>query len=172
VEVVPDTYHFTHGALKLIQFSSVIPFSGKLYLPYLNLDYTNTADFLSDVLISRDRTSAQGVGTNVISDGYVEFGVAGVVILLFALGLFAKAMRNYVTRDPYDPYRVVMYLLTLSSFAELPRYAIDSPIRLLAWAFIFSVLTGAVRFRSRAPAQPIARKVVYERRKFARQRRP
>jgi hypothetical protein len=69
------------------------------------------------------------------------------VILLFAIGWFAKMMRNSVARDPGDPLRIVMYLLTMAMFAELPRYAIEVPARTLAWAFIFSVCIGAVTHR-------------------------
>jgi hypothetical protein len=83
------------------------------------------------------------------------------VVFLFAIGLSAKAIRNYVARDPYDAHRVVMYLLTMALFAELPRYTTDVSVRVLAWALIFSMLTRAVvrRFRSQAPAPPIAGKV-------------
>jgi hypothetical protein len=96
------------------------------------------------------------VGTNVISDSYIDFGVAGVIAGLFAIGLFAKAIRNYAARDPYDPRRVIIYLLTLASLAELPRYAIDLPIRILVWAVVFCALVGTVTERSRwqASARP------------------
>lgn len=152
VEAVPDNYDFMYGALKFIQFSTVIPFSGSVYLPYLTPDYTSSAVLLGDIMLP-----AQAIyepGTNVISDSYIDFGMPGVVVLLFVIGLFAKAMRNYVARDPYDAHRVVMYLLTMALWAELPRYAIELPTRILAWALVFSTLigvaTGRFSFGSRA----------------------
>jgi hypothetical protein len=159
VQAVPDTHDFMYGVFKLIQFSSAIPFSGKLYLPYLNPEHTSSAEMLGDIMIGGH--ASWNPGTNVISDSYIDFGVPGVVVILFAIGLFANAIRNYVARDPYDAHRLVMYLLTMASFAELPRYAIDLPVRLLVWAFILSILIGAMteRLRSRDPAPPIAGKI-------------
>jgi hypothetical protein len=167
VQVVPDTYDFMYGVFKLVQFAAIVPFSGKLHLPYLHLAYTNSQEMLRDVVIGT--WSTWDPGTNVISDSYIDFGVPGVVVVLFAIGLSAKAIRNYVARDPYDAHRVVMYLLTMALFAELPRYTTDVSVRLLAWALIFSMLTRAVirRFRSQAPAPPIAGKV-HDRPNFAR----
>jgi hypothetical protein len=154
VEVVPDTHEFMDGVLKLVQLSSAIPFSAKLFLPSLDPAYTSSAQVLGDILLGSGATWSPG--TNVISDAYLDFGVAGVVAILFAVGLVAKAIRNFVARDPHDAHRVVMYLLTMASVAELPRYAIELPIRILFWALIFSVLIRACagRFRARAPASP------------------
>jgi oligosaccharide repeat unit polymerase len=142
VQVVPDNYDFTYGILKLVQFSSIIPFSGKLYLPYIHPTYTRSSDMLRDVMIGP--WALWDPGTNVISDPYIDFGVPGVVVILFAIGLFAKAMRNYVARDPSKAHRVVMYLLATALFAELPILNIGVSVRILAWALIFSVLVRAI----------------------------
>lgn len=141
VQVFPDTYDFTGGVLKLVQFSAIIPFSAKLYLPYINSANTASPDMLRDIMIGPSAT--WDPGTNIISDQYIDFGVPGVVVILFAIGLFAKAIRNYVARDPSDAHRVVMYLLTLALFAELPILNVGISARTLAWALMFSVLTGA-----------------------------
>jgi len=97
---------------------------------------------LRDIMIGSSAT--WDPGTNIISDQYIDFGVPGVVVILFAIGLFAKAIRNYVARDPSDAHRVVMYLLTLALFAELPILDVGIPARMLAWTLMFSVLTGAL----------------------------
>src|SRR6478672_9056578 len=123
VETVPTTYDFTYGAFKFGQFAAIIPFSGSLYGPYVHRAYTTSQEMLRDIMISP--WSSWDPGTNVISDPYIDFGVPGVVLILFAIGLTAKAIRNYVARDPYDPHRVVMYLLTMSLVALLPRFATD-----------------------------------------------
>jgi oligosaccharide repeat unit polymerase len=145
VEVFPELQNYTYGVLKLMQFTTIIPFSGAFYLPYLDPDYTSSAIMLGDIMLPA--SADYEPGTNVISDSYIDFGVAGVVLLLFAIGWFAKMMRNSVARDPGDPLRIVMYLLTMAMFAELPRYAIEVPARTLAWAFIFSVGVGLVTHR-------------------------
>jgi hypothetical protein len=158
VEAVPNTHDFMYGALKFIQFSTIIPFSGSVYLPYLNPEYTSSALLLGDILLPAQATYEPG--TNVISDSYIDFGAPGVVVLLFAIGLFAKAIRNYVARDPSDAHRVVMYLVAMALLAELPRYAIELPARTLAWALLFSVLIGvaAGRFSFKSPAATARRR--------------
>jgi hypothetical protein len=106
VQVVPDTYDFMYGVFKLVQFAAIVPFSGKLYLPYVHPTYTNSPEMLRDVMIGPWAT--WDPGTNIISHPYIDFGVPGVVVMLFAIGLLAKAIRNYVARDPYDAHRMVM----------------------------------------------------------------
>ena len=88
VEMVPDTYDFMYGFFKLFQFSAIIPFSAKLYLPYMNPEYTTSQEMLRDIMISPGST--WDPGTNVISDPYIDFGVPGVVVILFAIGLFGE----------------------------------------------------------------------------------
>lgn len=151
VEVFPHLQDYTYGVMKLMQFTTIVPFSGVFYLPYLDPEYTSSAIMLGDIMLPA--AADYEPGTNVISDSYIDFGVAGVVILLFALGWFARLMRNSVARVPGDPHRVIMYLLTMAMFAELPRYAIEVPARTLAWAFIFSMCVGTVthRFDKRTP---------------------
>lgn len=171
VEVVPNAHDFAYGTFKLIQFSSAIPFSGRLYLPFLNAEYLSSADLLSDIMLGSRAT--WGTGTNVISDSYADFGMPGVVVILFGIGLFASVIRNYVARDPSDAHRAMLYLLTMSMFAELPRYAIEVPIRILGWAFVFSVLVRAYanRMHRRSTARPVRRgpraTVAVDRRQFA-----
>lgn len=152
VEVVPSAHDFMYGAFKLIQLSSAIPFSARFFLPSLDPNYTSSSQLLGDILLGHRATWSPG--TNVISDSYIDFGVAGVVVLLFGTGLLAKAIRNHVARDPYDVQRVVMYLLTMATIAELPRYAIELPIRILFWAFIFSIVIGAVARHIHTRSEP------------------
>jgi hypothetical protein len=157
VEMVPENHDFLYGMLKLNQFAGIIPFSGKLYLPHLDPTHTISADMLSDFMIGPWAT--WGPGSNIISDSYIDFGVPGVVVVLFVIGLSAKAIRNYVARDPYDAHRVVMYLLTMALFALLPRYAPDTALRILAWALIYSLLVGEISRwlrRRRRSSPPIA----------------
>ena len=164
VEKFPDAYEFTHGILKLIQFSTIIPFSGKFYLPYLDPEYTSSAVMLGDIMLPA--AAKYEPGTNVVSDSYIDFGVLGVVVILFGVGLFAKAIRNYVARDPSDAHRVVMYLLTMALLAELPRYAIEVPARTLAWAVLFSTAIGLIsgRLRGRNPESKNRRRLRTSRR--------
>jgi hypothetical protein len=155
VETVPNAHDFAYGSFKVVQFFSAVPFSGRFYLPYLNPEYLSSADLLSDIILGPRAT--WGTGTNVISDSYVDFGMPGVVAILFCIGLFAKVIRNYVARDPHDAHRVIVYLLTMSMFAQLPRYAIEIPIRVLTWAVVFSVIVRV--FARRGHARTSARHV-------------
>ncbi|WP_029116615.1 O-antigen polysaccharide polymerase Wzy, partial [Mycobacterium sp. URHB0044] len=152
VQVVPDIYDFTYGVFKLVQFSAIIPFSAKLYLPYLHSEYLRASDMLRDSMIGPLAT--WDPGTNVISDQYIDFGVLGVVVILFAFGLIAKAIRNYVAREPSEAHRVVVYLLALALFAEAPILNIGIPARMLAWALMFIALTGAFSRHSRHSHRP------------------
>lgn len=138
VQSFPEEYDFMYGVLKLQQFAALIPFSGRLNLLGINSEETKTSEILRDLMYNYRKETTPG--TNIISDSYIDFGVIGVVVVLFAIGLFANALRNYVVRDPHDTHRVVIYLLTVALFAQLPILDIGFVMRILCWTLIFIAL--------------------------------
>lgn len=143
---VPDAIDFGYGLYKLVGVAGVIPFIRGLVVPP-DLPHLQSADVLGDILLGPQ--ARWGVGSNVIVDAYVDFGVVAVPVLLFGLGLFVAVVQRAVMRMPDSPWRAVMYLMTLAFVAEIPRYSLDFPVRPLVWTlmlfFVMSVLGRAGR---------------------------
>ncbi|MDO6693225.1 O-antigen polysaccharide polymerase Wzy [Aliiglaciecola sp. 3_MG-2023] len=121
------------GKFKAIGLLGVIPLvRGMIVDP--NDPFTNSAEVNTTEILGANATWS--VGTNIVSDSYLDFGVYGVVILLFIVGLFTKFVENGVRQNHGDLQYIVIYLFSLALISELPRYAFSFPIRNLVWLFL------------------------------------
>ncbi len=152
VETVPNLYDFAYGYFKLVSFSALIPFSGTFFVQRDGAAWVSSSEMLTGIMIGSHAN--WNTGTNLISDVYMDFGVPGVVAILFCIGLLAKWVRNYVAYDPRDAHRVIMYLLSLALLAESPILEIGVAVRFLGWAFALSLI---VMLFTRRPPQNTAR---------------
>jgi oligosaccharide repeat unit polymerase len=130
---VPEHIDYGFGLYKLIGIGGIIPFIRGLVIPP-DIPYTQSSDVLNDILLGE--WASWGVGSNVIVDIYVDFGVLAVPILLFTLGLFVAFVQRAVAQLPDSPWRGVCYLMTLALTAEIPRYSLDFPLRPLVWTLL------------------------------------
>lgn len=128
--LVPERYDFFYGKFKLIGFAGIIPYSRTLIVDPKDRILTSSDLFVLGIL-GRDAT--WGVGSNVISDIYVDFGIIGVVVLMYILGWFGKFMETKVKCNPNSIVISVLYLVILALYAEMPRYTYDFPVRNIAW---------------------------------------
>jgi hypothetical protein len=138
ISAVPDTYPYGNGKYKLIGLAGVLPLARGLTLGS-GTGFTDTSELLTAVMLPPN--PGWNVGTNMISDSYVDFGIPGVIVLPFLVGRFAAFTRRRLRsgKGDYTP-SVVFYLLTLALLIELPRYSIDFPVRILTWtALLFGV---------------------------------
>jgi hypothetical protein len=139
IAAVPDLFDFGLGRYALLGLAGVLPFIRGIIVGD-HEGFLTTSNLLTNVVLKPDST--WGVGTNIISDTYMDFGVPGVVITMFLLGLFVRSICQWASRSPGATPTVVFYVLTLALFAELPRYGVGFPVRILAWA---AVLLWGVR---------------------------
>jgi len=130
---VPEHIDYGYGLYKLIGVGGVIPFIRGLVIPP-ETPYIQSSDVLSDILLGT--WARWGVGSNIIVDVYVDFGVLAVPVLLFTLGLFVAFVQRAVVQSPDSPWRAVFYLMTLALIAEIPRYSLDFTLRPLVWTLL------------------------------------
>jgi hypothetical protein len=152
VLAVPETFEFAGGYYKVIGLLGVIPFSRGIFLMFFPNEYVTSAELLGDVMLGPD--ASWNVGSNVISDSYMDFGVLGVVVILFAIGAIGAAFANLVFSDPLSPVAMVMFLVSLAMFAETPRYSADFPVRTLVWSYLLLLIAQSGRLRVATPAVP------------------
>jgi oligosaccharide repeat unit polymerase len=145
---VPEHIDYGYGLYKLIGIGGVIPFIRGLMIPP-DMPYIQSSDVLNDILLGT--WARWGVGSNVIVDIYVDFGVLAVPVLLFMLGLFVAFVQRSAAQLPDSPWRAVFYLMTLALIAEIPRYSLDSPLRPLVWTLL---LFWVVSMVSKSPSPP------------------
>jgi len=144
IHSVPSDIDYGYGKYKLIGILGVVPLL-RGYLVGDDSGFITSADVLGYVMLGP--TASWGVGTTAVSDTYLDFGTVGVVAVMFLVGLFAARVRNLVRERPGSTRVIVIYLTTLALFAELPRYSIDFPVRMLVWT---ALLLGIAEILSRA----------------------
>jgi oligosaccharide repeat unit polymerase len=132
---VPESVSYGLGFFKLVGIMGVIPFSRNLFLQGSDI-FTSTSEILSEALLSANRT--WDVGTNIVSDSYIDFGLPGVIAILFLVGRVSASISELAKTNESSVWFRTLYLVTASLFAELPRYSADFPVRTLLWIwFIF-----------------------------------
>lgn len=135
---VPEYFDYGYGLFKLVGIAGVIPFIRGAVIPP-DMAYTQSSDVLVMVLLGP--SASWGVGTNIMADVYMDFGIYSVPLFLFLLGVGVAYTQESVMRLPDSPWRAVFYLMTLALVAEMPRYSFTFPVRPLMWVlFLFSAI--------------------------------
>ena len=130
--LVPNVHDFFYGKFKAIGFLGIIPYSRSLFVDPNDL-FVTSADVLENGMLGA--YSTWGVGSNIVSDAYMDFGIFGVVILLYFFGFFASYVQKKASVSSESLKWTVIYLTLLSSYGEASRYSIDFPVRNIAWSF-------------------------------------
>jgi oligosaccharide repeat unit polymerase len=147
---VPEHIDYGYGLYKLIGIGGVIPFIRGLVIPP-DIPYIQSSDVLNDILLGT--WARWGVGSNIIVDIYVDFGVLAVPVLLFTLGLFVAFVQRAAAQFPDSPWRAVCYLMTLALIAEIPRYSLDFPLRPLVWTLLLFWVVSLISMYSSPDAR-------------------
>lgn len=139
--VVPSQYEYGFGRYKLIGFAGVVPLIRGVVIGDDPSSWNSSAEVITTNLIG-DHAGWE-TGTDLVSDIYLDFGPWAVSPLVYLVGRFAGALEAYSARRRHDSRAVVLYLLMLSTFVQLPRYSLDFPVRIFAWAALL-FLAGRV----------------------------
>jgi oligosaccharide repeat unit polymerase len=135
--IVQDKHDYFYGKFLFLSITSIIPFlSGQLVSP--NDPYVSSSATITHNLLGAN--ASWSMGANIVSDLYMDFGIIGVILFMFLIGRFAIYVQNKLVSNTSSLKWVVVYLMTLAMFAELPRYGIAFPIRNLVWTFLFFLL--------------------------------
>jgi len=131
--LVPGQYDYFWGKFKLIGVAGVVPYSRGLIVER-NDPLVTSADVLTVGLVGNNATWS--VGSNVVSDIYMDFGIYGVIVLMWLMGLWGAWVESRAASRPDSMMWSSVYLLCVGLYAEIPRYSFDFPVRNLAWTFL------------------------------------
>lgn len=135
-----DTHSYTYGLSMLGCLLSPIPFGQRLFMnvtgiPSFLLDSPNFHTFLQF-----GAKPPLGLGTNIVGDVYLAFGLIGVVVLFFILGRFIVYVRGRMYNGSY--LYTIVYLVVASDAIYMCRAAYFDAFKsvlwtiLIAWIFI------------------------------------
>lgn len=135
-DIVPAREDFGYGWYKVIGIAGIIP----LIRGFAFADtshYFSTAEVLSHYMLGA--SASWSVGTNVLSDTYMDFGILGLPIMLLFIGAFAGKVERWASAEGFSTKAIAIYLIVLASFSQLPRYAVDQPVRIVVWTLVIFV---------------------------------
>jgi oligosaccharide repeat unit polymerase len=135
VTAVPDDHDYFMGELKVLEILGIIPYGRSLFLDEtLERDYNNSSNFLTWYILGPN--ASYGVGTTIVADPYVDFGVPGVALAMFTLGFLANLLRDRAESSTSMTY-AVLYCYFAALLVMLPRYSFLMIVRGLIWPMIF-----------------------------------
>lgn len=126
---------FLYGYSYVTSLLAIVPFFQGFIVNEFDLDPTliNSAYLTKEISLGSE--SSFGVGTNLIGDIYVNFGLLGVVVLMFVLGDFAKEQHKKMQEGRFT--NLLVYLTLISFSVYLPRTDYFFILRPLVWLLLF-----------------------------------
>lgn len=107
--------------------------------------FNSTPDELSSAkLITKKSKSTYGLGTNMIADLYMAFGLIGVIFFMVLLGyIITICQRKAIYSNNLN--FIIAYAFFISLSIYLPRTTIWEPFRHIIWAIVILNLLKALR---------------------------
>ena len=82
------------------------------------------------------RNATWGTGTNIISDAYLDFGIIGVIAIMYLFGYFGGFVKHQLINNPNNTQWIFIYLILIGYYSELSRYGFDFPLRSIVWTLL------------------------------------
>lgn len=140
-----DKYGINYGKTMVLYPLSIIPGLQGFVVKITDVD---SQEFSTSQIITNDafeEGEGWGLGTNLITDIYMAFGVLGVVILMFILGfMMQKLQQLFISKQ--TPKLTILYMIMLSMAIYLPRAEFLHPIRPLFWSYGFYLLSKSLLY--------------------------
>ena len=138
---VIDDNSFYYGKFKLISLASIIPYSSRLFVDPNDV-FTGSSNALKKEMIGLQ--AGWGVGTNIITDCYMDFGLIGVIAIMFFIGKFGGYVKFKAQINVNSPKWIFLYIITLSYYSEISRYGFDFPLRSIVWTYLLFFIINKV----------------------------
>ena len=117
----------------LVDIFSPIPGMTGILSGWLNVPVETITGGALPTYLAFGANSSFGLGTNMIGEAYVTFGIAGVILFSYFIGRIVK-ITYYASR--YNIYAHVIYYLFISHAIMYPRAPILYNPRFLVWSLI------------------------------------
>lgn len=133
VDAVPNSFPYNYGLTFLPSFSILVPGLDRLVrgLIYQQGIFLNSGDFITWYCLGDD--PAYGMGTDVIADVYISFGMIGVLVVFYILGMFFRYIEVGLFSKNKSPYFIAMSLCCYSQLFYICRGTLSSLF--LSWSY-------------------------------------
>ncbi len=131
-----DNYGITYGKNMLLQFVSFIPFFQSILINVFGLNPVPYSSYIYTTELHGINFSS-GQGTHIISDLYYSFGLTGVVILMFALGVSVSYLYGKLyTKNSSNIYILILYCILFGNSIYATRVEYFFIMRTIGFSLI------------------------------------
>ena len=129
-----DKHNVTFGATMMMNVLSVVPFAQSLYLNITGqpLSTISSANLVTDLHFGTGYNEERfGLGTNLVGDVYIAFGLIGVTILFWLFGYVLRCL--YLNIGKGKTLALLIYALFFMSAIYYTRSGYLTPVRDVLW---------------------------------------
>ncbi|MBE8714125.1 O-antigen polymerase [Sphingobacterium hungaricum] len=137
LDVVPDSHPYLYGYTIFNNLVEVIPMSSTVYSP--NKIYSSSTDFFT--FLTYGNNPNWGVGSEIIGDLYINFGVHLTILIFFLFGYFVSYL-TYETHVNHNYLIILIYLMMLMLSIYLNRSIFLNPLKFVFYLLIFNKFLG------------------------------
>ncbi|RKE04602.1 O-antigen polymerase [Marinifilum flexuosum] len=142
-----DLYGINFGQTLLMYILSVIPFMQSIFL---YITGWSVSDISSAALVTElyfgDKPDKEvvGLGTNIIGDIYLSFGIIGVILLMFFGGILLKKLyRSVFLKNNIIP--IILYSVLFMDVIYITRSSYLVSLRGLVWIVLLYLILNKVK---------------------------
>lgn len=97
--IVEQAYPIAPGQVWLSQTLGIIPFAQSIFLPILDVPAEEASSALLITRFALGPSATTGLGTSIVADIYLAFGLFGVVFFLVAFGIFCRNVHRWLSGE-------------------------------------------------------------------------
>lgn len=127
-----EKHGFTYGVSLLSPLLAAIPLLQGIMLPLFEISPSEASSAKLLTAFSLGENSKTGVGTNIIADLYISFGIIGVIVGMLLLGRFIATLYN---NGKKSIYQLGAYGVMISYAVYLVRAEYFFFVRALIWTY-------------------------------------
>lgn len=128
-----DKYGYSHGISMLSPLLAPLPFAQSIVI---NLTGINEDEMRSALITTKDtfgEVGNWGLGTNIVGDVYLAFGIFGIIIMFPIIGYYVNKLR---INSNNSALTLCLYAILLSYAVYLPRAEFFYFLRYFVWCSI------------------------------------
>ena len=130
-----------YGATLFKDIISIVPFLQSFILSAFDLKMQTSSEFFTEYSLGGSAT--WGVGTNIVSDVYISFGLVGCAILFFIFGCLVEHFRRkFILTNSIQSG--IVYIILVSFSIYMPRAGIFMPLKIIIWSIIIYYLLKSI----------------------------
>ena len=132
-----------YGATMIKDLVAVFPFLQSFLEKSLSIKFQTSSEFFTEEILGKEAT--WGLGTNLIADIYIAYGILGSIFIFIIFGAFIENIRRHFY-ESNSMQSGIVYITLMGYSVYLPRASIFMPLKVIVWSLIIYYILRSVNF--------------------------